>query len=397
MAKDNLVCVFKGQSFEAEIVRARLEDAGIPAMIQNNTLSAVMSTYSFMAGDLSVMVNPEDADSAKILLAGGNVPGPQRMRHFTCVNDIGSLDEALQEAMEIKNDRFKYVELGRNRTLLMVFFNSSLRTRLSTQKAAMNLGMNVIVLDVNQGAWKLETERGVIMDGDKTEHLLEAIPVMGCYCDIIGVRSFARFENREDDYSEKILNQFIRYSGRPVFSMEAATGHPLQSFADLITIEEYKTVERPKVVMSWAPHPKSLPQAVPNSFAQWMVAAGYELVITHPEGYELDPKFTAGACIEYDQMKAFEGADFVYAKNWSAASEAAYGQILSMDRSWTVSDRQMAVTNNAYFMHCLPVRRNMIVTDDVIEGPRSLVIPEAANREISATVVLKRILEGLQK
>lgn len=397
MAKDDLVCVFKGQSFEAEIVRARLEDAGIPAMIQNNTLSAVMSTYSFIAGDLSVMVNPEDADSAKILLAGGNAPSPQRMRHFTCVNDIGSLDKALQEAMEIKNDRFKYVELGRNRTLLMVFFNSSLRTRLSTQKAAMNLGMNVIVLDVNQGAWKLETERGVIMDGDKTEHLLEAIPVMGCYCDIIGVRSFARFENRDDDYSEKILNQFIRYSGRPVFSMEAATGHPLQSFADLITIEEYKTVERPKVVMSWAPHPKSLPQAVPNSFAQWMVAAGYDLVITHPEGYELDPKFTAGARIEYDQMKAFEGADFVYAKNWSAASEAAYGQILSMDRNWTVSDRQMAVTNNAYFMHCLPVRRNMIVTDDVIEGPRSLVIPEAANREISATVVLKRILEGLQK
>lgn len=397
MEKDNLVCVFKGQSFEAEVVKARLEDAGIPAMIQNNTLSAIMSTYSFMAGDLRVMVNPEDVDSAKALLDGGDVPVRHRMRHFTCVNDIGSLDKALQEAMEIKNDRFRYVELGRNKTLLMVFFNSSLRTRLSTQKAAMNLGMNVIVLDVNQGAWKLETERGVIMDGDKTEHLLEAIPVMGCYCDIIGVRSFARFENREDDYSEKILNQFIRYSGRPVFSMEAATGHPLQSFADLITIEEYKTVERPKVVMSWAPHPKSLPQAVPNSFAQWMVAAGYDLVITHPEGYELDSKFTAGARIEYDQMKAFEGADFVYAKNWSAASEAAYGQILSMDRNWTVSDRQMAVTNNAYFMHCLPVRRNMIVTDDVIEGPRSLVIPEAANREISATVVLKRILEGLQK
>ncbi len=317
------------------------------------------------------------------------------MRHFTNVHDLGNLHLALQEALEIKNDRTKYVELGRNKNLLMVFFNSSLRTRLSTQKAAMNLGMNVIVLDVNQGAWKLETERGVIMDGDKSEHLLEAIPVMGCYCDVIGVRSFARFESREDDYSEKIITQFIQYSGRPVFSMEAATGHPLQSFADWITIEEHKTKERPKVVLTWAPHPKALPQAVPNSFAQWMVAAGYEVVVTHPKGYELDTRFTNGATIEYDQMKAFEGADFIYAKNWSAASPENYGQILCKDMNWTVSDRQMAVTNNAYFMHCLPVRRNMIVTDSVIEGPRSLVIPEAANREISATVVLKRILENL--
>jgi N-succinyl-L-ornithine transcarbamylase len=285
--------------------------------------------------------------------------------------------------------------MGKNKTLLMVFFNSSLRTRLSTQKAGMNLGMNTIVLDVNAGAWKLETERGVIMDGDKPEHLLEAIPVMGSYCDLIGVRSFARFESREDDYSEKIITQFIQYSGRPVFSMEAATGHPLQSFADWITIEDHKTKERPKVVLTWAPHPKALPQAVPNSFAQWMVAVGYDVVITHPEGYELDERFTKGATIEYDQMKAFEGADFIYAKNWSAASPENYGQILSKDMDWTVSSRQMAVTDNAYFMHCLPVRRNMIVTDDVIEGPRSLVIPEAANREISATVVLKKILENL--
>jgi N-succinyl-L-ornithine transcarbamylase len=275
----------------------------------------------------------------------------------------------------------------------MIFFNSSLRTRLSTQKAAMNLGMNTIVLDVNQGAWKLETERGVIMDGDKPEHLLEAVPVMGCYCDIIGVRSFARFENKKDDYEEKILNQFIRHSGRPVFSMEVATGHPLQAFADIITIEEHKTKARPKVVMTWAPHPRCLPQAVPNSFAEFAVAAGYEVVITHPHGYELDPRFTAGATIEYDQMKAFEGADFVYAKNWSAYMDPNYGQNICDDRSWTVSDRQMAVTNDAHFMHCLPVRRGMIVTDDVIEGPRSLVIPEAANREISAETVLKRILE----
>lgn len=318
------------------------------------------------------------------------------MRHFTNVNDLGDLKVALQEAFEIKKDRFKYVELGKNKTLLMIFFNSSLRTRLSTQKAAMNLGLNVMVLDINQGAWKLETERGVIMDGDKSEHILEAIPVMGSYCDIIGVRSFARFENKDDDYNELIINQFIKYSGRPVFSMEAATRHPLQSFADLITIEEYKKTERPKVVLTWAPHPRALPQAVPNSFAEWMNATDYDFVITHPKGYELAPQFVGDARVEYDQMKALEGADFVYAKNWAAYSDENYGRVLNKDRSWTIDTDHMAVTNNAYFMHCLPVRRNMIVTDDVIESPQSIVIPEAANREISAQVVLKRILEGLQ-
>ena len=319
------------------------------------------------------------------------------MKKFTCVQDIGNLHDAVAEALAIKKDRFAHVELGRNKTLMMIFFNSSLRTRLSTQKAAMNLGMNVIVLDVNQGAWKLETERGVIMDGDKAEHLLEAIPVMGSYCDIIGVRSFAGLTNKADDYEERVIEQFIRYSGRPVFSMEAATRHPLQSFADLITIEEHKKTERPKVVLTWAPHPKALPQAVPNSFAEWMNAADYDFVITHPKGYELDPAFVGNARVEYDQMKAFEGADFVYAKNWSAYTGDNYGKVLSTDRDWTVSERQMAVTDNAYFMHCLPVRRNMIVTDDVIESERSLVIPEAANREISATVVLKNILEGLKE
>jgi N-succinyl-L-ornithine transcarbamylase len=271
--------------------------------------------------------------------------------------------------------------------------------------------MNVIVLDVNQGAWKLETEHGVIMDGDKSVHLFEAIPVMGCYCDIIGVRSFARFESRKDDYEEKILNQFIRYSGRPVFFMESATVHPLQAFADLITIEEYwkKRKEeaaaahtplnrRPKVVLTWAPHPKALPQAVPNSFAEWMNEADVDFVITHPEGYELDPLFVGDARVEYDQMKAFEGADFIYAKNWSCPGVTRpedYGKVLSKDMSWTVDAKHMAVTNNAFFMHCLPVRRNMIVSDEVIEAPTSIVIPEAANREISATVVLKRILKAL--
>lgn len=317
------------------------------------------------------------------------------MKKFTTVHDIGDLREAVREALEVKADRFAYSSLGRNRTLLMVFFNSSLRTRLSTQKAALNLGMNVIVLDVNQGAWKLETERGVIMDGDKAEHILEAIPVMASYCDIIGVRSFARFESKEADYNEGILEQFIRYSGRPVFSMEAATRHPLQSFADLITIEEFKEKPRPKVVMTWAPHPRALPQAVPNSFAEWMNATDYEFVITHPHGYELDAAFVGNSRVEYDQDKALEGADFVYAKNWAACSGDNYGKVLSTDRSWTITADKMRLTDNARFMHCLPVRRNMIVTDDVIESDRSIVIPEAANREISAQVVLKRMLESL--
>lgn len=319
------------------------------------------------------------------------------MKTFMNVQDLGDLNKALLEAEEIKNDRLKYQNLGKNKTLMMVFFNNSLRTRLSTQKAAMNLGMNVIVLDVNAGAWKLETERGVIMDGDKSEHLLEAIPVMGCYCDLIGVRSFAGLSDREYDYAETVINQFIKYSGRPVFAMESATVHPLQAFADLITITEQK-IKRPKVVLSWAPHCRALPQAVPNSFAEWMNAADVDFVVTHPEGYELDPKFVGNARVEYDQMKALEGADFVYAKNWSCpgvTNPADYGKILSKDMSWTIDAAHMAVTNNGKFMHCLPVRRGLIVTDDVIESKNSLVIPEAANREISATVVIKRMLESL--
>lgn len=320
------------------------------------------------------------------------------MRTFFNVTDLGDLSAAVAEAREIKKDRFRFDTLGKNKTLLMIFFNNSLRTRLSTQKAAMNLGMNVMVLDVNAGAWKLETERGVVMDGDKSEHLLEAIPVMGSYCDLIGIRSFAGLTDRDYDYAETIVSQFVRYSGRPVFAMETATVHPLQAFADLITIEEHKKTVRPKVVLTWAPHPKALPQAVPNSFAEWMNAADVEFVVTHPKGYELDPRFVGNARVEYDQMMALEGADFVYAKNWccpGVTSPADYGKILCKDLSWTIDAAHMAVTNNGQFMHCLPVRRNMIVTDDVIEAPTSLVIPEAANREISAQTVIKRMLESL--
>ncbi len=277
--------------------------------------------------------------------------------------------------------------------MVLVFFNSSLRTRLSTQKAAMNMGMNTMVMNVNGDSWQLESELGVIMDGDKPEHLLEAIPVIGNYCDIIGVRAFARFENRNDDYSEKIINQFVEQAGVPVVSMEGATRHPLQSYADLVTIEEFKTKERPKVVLTWAPHPKALPQAVANSFVEWMRETDYELVVTHPEGYELAPEFMGDVKVEYDQKKAFEGADFIYAKNWSSYTH--YGKVLSKDMSWTVNEEKMALTNNAKFMHCLPVRRNVVVTDGVIDSENSIVIEQAANREVTAQAVIKMILEEL--
>ena len=320
------------------------------------------------------------------------------MKSFLHASDIGDIAAALKEAKEMKENIHIWKKLGSNKTIILIFFNSSLRTRLSSQKAALNLGMDPIVLNVGADSWKLETQMGVVMDGDKSEHLREAIPVIGSYCDMIGVRSFAGLKDREFDYAETILNQFIQYSGKPVISLESATVHPCQAFADLIMIDEYKTKPRPKVVLTWAPHPRALPQAVPNSFAEWMNAADVDFVITHPEGSELDPQFVGGAKVEYDQMKALEGADFVYAKNWSCpgvTNPEDYGKVLHMDMDWMVDARHMAVTDNAYFMHCLPVRRNMIVSDEVIDSPRSIVIPEAANRVISAQVVMKRMLEDM--
>ena len=320
------------------------------------------------------------------------------MKSFFHVSDIGDLGAALEEAKQVKANPFAWKHLGENKTIMLVFFNSSLRTRLSSQKAALNLGMSPIVLNIGQDSWKLETEMGVVMDGDKSEHLREAIPVMTSYCDIIAIRSFAGLRDRAYDYDETVLRQFIEYGGKPVVSLESATVHPCQAFADLITIEEYRKKKRPKVVLTWAPHPRALPQAVPNSFAEWMNAANVDFVITHPRGYELDPAFAGNAPVEYDQMKALEGADFVYAKNWSCpgvTDPSQYGQVLSKDMGWTVDAKHMAVTNNAYFMHCLPVRRNMIVSDEVIDAPTSLVIPEAANRAVSAQVVMKRMLESL--
>ena len=313
------------------------------------------------------------------------------MKHFTSVKDIPDLKKAVETALVIKKNRFAYQHLGKNKTMVLIFFNPSLRTRLSTQKAAMNLGMNTMVMNVNEDGWQLESELGVVMDDDKPEHLKEAIPVIGKYCDVIGVRAFAKFQNKEDDYAEKILNQFIDYAGVPVVSMEGATRHPLQSYADLVTIEEFKTKERPKVVLTWAPHPRALPQAVANSFVEWMRETDYELVVTHPEGYELAPEFMGDVQVEYDQKKAIEGADFIYAKNW--ASYNSYGQILSKDFGWTVNEEKMALTNNAKFMHCLPVRRNVVVSDGVLDSPSSIVVEQAANREVTAQAVLKMILE----
>jgi N-succinyl-L-ornithine transcarbamylase len=314
------------------------------------------------------------------------------MKKFTSVKDIPSLEKAIETAQKVKKNPFGFQHLGKNKTMVLVFFNSSLRTRLSTQKAAMNLGMNTMVMNVNEDSWQLESELGVVMDGDKAEHLLEAIPVIGKYCDVIGVRAFAKFQDKKVDYSERILNQFVDYAGVPVVSMEGATRHPLQSYADLVTIEEHKTVELPKVVLTWAPHPKALPQAVSNSFIEWMSETEYDLVVTHPEGYELAPQFMGNIKPEYDQKKAFEGADFVYAKNW--ASYTDYGKILSKDLNWTVDEKKMTLTNNAKFMHCLPVRRNVVVSDAVIDSKNSIVVEQAYNREVTAQAVLKMILEN---
>jgi len=315
------------------------------------------------------------------------------MKNYLSVKDLGDIQKAVESALKIKKNPLKHAQLGKGKTMVLLFFNPSLRTRLSTQIAAQNLGMNVIVMDINKEGWKLETENGVVMDGDKPEHIKEAVPVIGRYADIIGVRAFAGLTDREADYQERIINQFVDYAGVPIVSLESAIRHPLQSYADIMTIEEYKTTERPKVVLTWAPHPKALPQAVANSFAECMSLADVDFVITHPAGYELDEQFTNGVAIEYNQRKAFEGADFIYAKNWSAYHD--YGKIHSQDRDWTVDTQKMALTNNAKFMHCLPVRRNMIVTDEVIESDNSIVIDQAENRIYSAQAVIKKMLKKL--
>lgn len=326
----------------------------------------------------------------------------QPFRSFTSVADVPDMARFLQEAHELKKQPFMHAELGKHKTLGLLFFNASLRTRISTQKAAHNLGMNVVVVNVGTESWKLEFGDGTVMDGDTVEHIKEGAAVLGQYCDILAVRAFAGLQNREEDYSEPVLKSLMRHAGVPIISLESATRHPLQSFADLITIEEIKASRamktRPKVVLTWAPHPRALPQAVPNSFAEWMRQADVDLVITHPKGFELSEEFTKDVAIVYDQDAAFEGADIVYPKNWSPYAQnygAALGTAWREYASWTVNAQKLARTNNAKVLHCLPTRRNVEIADDVLDSSSSAVIQEAANRVYSAQTVLKRMIESL--
>lgn len=315
------------------------------------------------------------------------------MKQFLSVADVPHLPALLEEALQVKNHPRAWTSLGQGKTLGLVFFNPSLRTRLSTQKAAQSLGLETLVINVNQEGWLIETRDGVVMNGSAGEHIREAAGVLGQYCDIIGIRAFPGLQNKEVDFGEEVLKKFAHHSGRPLVSLESATVHPLQSLADLMTIMEKRQRPRPKVVLSWAPHVKALPQAVPHSFAEWVLRSDCELTITHPEGYELDPRFTEGAKVDYDQDRALRAADFVYAKNWSTLEP--YGQVLCQDPAWMITPEKMALTNAAYLMHCLPVRRNLEVSEAVLDSSRSLCMHQAHNRVFAAQVVLKRMLEEL--
>ena len=313
------------------------------------------------------------------------------MENFFSIKDVKNINALLANALEVKANPIANKELGRNKTLGLIFYNSSLRTRISSQKAAYNLGMDVIVLNIGSDGWELESKDGVVMDQGTAEHIKEAAAVISEYVDVIGIRCFASLKDRAADYSEEVLQNFIKHATVPIVNLESSTLHPLQSFADLITIETNKTKPRPKVVITWAPHPRALPQAVANSFIEWMNEADVELVVTHPKGYELAPEFTNGIATEYDQKKAFEDADFIYAKNWSSYTE--YGQILNSDLSWCVNSDKMSVTNNAKFMHCLPVRRNVVVSDEVIDSENSIVIEQASNRVVSIQTILQELIK----
>jgi N-succinyl-L-ornithine transcarbamylase len=320
------------------------------------------------------------------------------MKQFTAVHDVEDVVSLVKDALLLKSDPYSNQDLGKNKTLGLVFLNPSLRTRLSTQKAALNLGMNVMVMNMDKDGWALETEDGVVMNGTTVEHIREAAAVMGQYCDILGLRSFPKLKNREEDYNEDFFNKFVAYCGVPVVSLESATRHPLQSLADLITIKETWTGEsKPKVVLAWAPHVKALPQAVPNSFAEWMCKAQelgmVDFTIVQPEGYELNEAFTPGAKIEYNIDEALQAADYVYVKNWS--SYASYGEVLPYPEGWMMTNEKLKLTNDAKVMHCLPVRRDLELSAEVLDGPNSLVIHEAGNRLWAAQAVLKDLLQNL--
>ncbi|MFC3200052.1 acetylornithine carbamoyltransferase [Parapedobacter deserti] len=320
------------------------------------------------------------------------------MKQFFSVADVIDLSGIVDEALRLKREPFAYSNLGKRKTLGLVFLNPSLRTRLSTHKAAANLGMDVMVMNMDKDGWALETRDGVAMDGTTVEHIREAAAVMGQYCDILGIRSFPKLVDQEEDYSEDLFGKFIRFCGVPVISLESATRHPLQSLTDLITIREHwKDDRKPKVVMAWAPHVKALPQAVPNSFAEWMCRAQAENIldftIAHPAGYELSSVFTQGATVKYALDDALEGADFIYVKNWSSFKD--YGKIHSVREQWMLDQGKLELTNQAKVMHCLPVRRDVELASEVLDGPQSLVIEEAGNRVWAAQVVLKRMLDEL--
>jgi len=315
------------------------------------------------------------------------------MKLFSSVNDVADVQSLVKEALHLKQNPYDYQHLGKNKTLGLVFLNPSLRTRMSTQKAGLNLGMNVMVLNMDKEGWALELRDNVIMNGTTVEHIREAAAVMGEYADIIGVRSFPGLKDRDEDYSEMIFNKFVQFCGVPVVSLESATRHPLQSLADLVTIEELKTCIRPKVVLTWAPHIKPLPQAVPNSFAEWMCKADVDFTITHPKGYELSTNFTKGATITNNQDDALADADFIYVKNWSAYEP--YGKIFPGNEDWMLTNQKLQITNQAKVMHCLPVRRNLELSDEILDGPGSIVVHQAGNRVWAAQAVLKRMLEEL--
>ncbi len=311
------------------------------------------------------------------------------MKKFTSVHDVPDPQALVQEAIALKANPFVDDELGKHKTLVMLFFNPSLRTRLSTEKAGLNLGMSVISMNATEG-WQLEFQDQVVMNTDKAEHIREAAGVISQYADVIGVRTFPTLSDRERDYADFVMNRFVELASVPILSLESAIRHPLQSLADTVTIEEFKNKKRPKVVLTWAPHPRALPQAVANSFIEWMQVMDVDLTVTHPPGYELNPQFVQDVPVEYDQRKAFEGADFIYCKNWSSYQE--YGQILNQDPNWMVTMKKMNLTNNGKFMHCLPVRRNVKVEDAVLDSPISLVLQQANNRTFAAQAVLKRMI-----
>ncbi|MEO8515628.1 MAG: N-acetylornithine carbamoyltransferase [Flavobacterium sp.] len=314
------------------------------------------------------------------------------MKKFTTVNDIENLEALLQLAKKIKANPYANKSIGENKTLGLLFFNPSLRTRLSTQKAGANLGMNCITMNLNTEGWSLEFEDGAVMNSDKVEHIKEAAQVISQYCDIIAIRSFPTLTDKEKDEEEQVINSFVKYASVPVISLEGSTEHPLQAVADMLTITEFQTKKKPKVVLTWAPHPKALPHAVPNSFVKIMQLADVDFVITHPIGYELNPNMTKNSVISHNQDEAFKDADFIYAKNWSNYNE--YGKILSQDTSWIVTPEKIQRTNNAKFMHCLPVRRNMIVNDAVLDSESSIVIPQANNRTFAVQAILTQLLEN---